>query len=72
MTSSAPPKRTWRPWYLLPERPLCRTCQIPCTVKRTQLAADGARIQHRYCPQCGSSIKTMYHANKPPVDQPSE
>lgn len=53
-------KREWRPWYNMQVPPLCLKCQVPCIVKRTRTTADGRRIQHRYCPECGQSQKTSY------------
>ncbi|HEY0983770.1 MULTISPECIES: hypothetical protein [unclassified Schlesneria] len=60
MTATSRPKRSWRPWYTLPEIPLCVDCKVICIVKHTHTTDDGKRIQHRYCPKCRKPYKTTY------------
>jgi transposase len=59
-------KRDWKPWYLLPELPICPDCQVACIVRHSSIADDGKRIQHRYCPNCRKPFKTSYRVGDGP------
>ena len=65
-------KRTWKPWYLLPERPICADCQVVCLVRHTGIAEDGKRVQHRYCPNCRKPFKTSYRVDDTSPQVPGE
>ena len=65
MTTAPRQKRNWRPWYMLPEMPICADCKVICIVKHTRTADDGKRIQHRYCPKCRKPYKTTYRPEAP-------
>ena len=56
-------KRAWKPWYLLPEVPICADCQVVCIVRHSGIAEGGKRVQHRYCPNCRKPIKTSYRVD---------
>ena len=65
-------KRAGKPWYLLPEPPICADCQVVCIVRHSSIAEGGKRVQHRYCPNCRRPFKTSYRVDDTPSPVPAK
>jgi len=54
------PKRAWRPWWMLPvdQQPICPRCGVAC-IATSSPTVDGRKVQHRKCPKCSYTCKSM-------------